>query len=69
MKSNIIGFKQEDRNIFSLERKLFSSTPYCVVRIFGEEGDLKKLGDRIRYGEIFEEVILMDLNLKFKEIY
>lgn len=68
MKSNLIGFKQEDRNIFSLERKLFSSIPYCVVRIYGEEDNLKKLRTRIRYGEIFEEDVLMDLNLKFKEI-
>lgn len=68
MQNNLIGFKQEDKNIFSLERKLFSSIPYCVVRIYGEEVNLKKLGTRIRYGEVFEEDILIDLNLKFKEI-
>ena len=68
MISNIICFKQEDSNIFSLERKYFSSIPYCVVRIYGEESNLKKLGTKIRYGELFEEDVLMNLNLKFKEI-
>ena len=43
--------------------------PYCIVRIYGDETNLKKLGTKIRPGEIFEETTLMDLNLKFKEVF
>lgn len=68
MRNNIIGYKQIDHNIFALDRPYFSNTPYTVVRIYGEEKNLEELHKIIRHNEIFPEDILMNLNLKFREI-
>ncbi len=68
MRNNIIGYKQQDHNIFALDRPYFTSIPYIIVRIYGEQEKLTELHKKISPNEIFSEDILMNLNLKFREI-
>ncbi len=67
MKSNIIGYKQIDKDVFFLDAP---STPGCIViRIYGEEKNLFDLHKKIKHSEIFTEQTLKTLNLKFREVF
>ncbi len=72
MKSNILGYKEEDKNIFFLDRpssESFQYPPYVVIRIYGEENNLISLNERIKIHEVFTEDTLINLNLKFREVH
>lgn len=66
MRTQLIGFKHEEKDLFMLDRPDW--TPYIIILIYGKECKLKELGQSIPQNGNFTESFLQSMQLNYKVV-